>query len=484
MSLRFFLLACCAGGVTLRAQPPRDVVIQGVTLVEGEGAPRPGMSVRVSSGRIVEVAPRVHASRGAVVVDGRGKFLIPGLWDLHVHQALSIWKGLPADSSAEYFHALFLAHGVTAVRDMGGDLATLRRWKRAALEGTALVPLQVVTGEKLGQYPVVPGAPNPIRNDADARRAVEMLAAGGADFVKVTDLPPARLDEVSRSARSARLPLAGHVAADITLAGALRAGFISSEHLDDVLLSSTPAERKLRARIGQQGPPPLWERAWRRLTGPLPDAEVVAADGFDLPRFDALAGALKRVGHTLVPTLRMTGVRLRIGLPALRMPSDSFEIRLPTEPRDGYATAPVPAGSANHRVWSRVCEVTGLLHRRGVALLPGTDTPSLYAVPGESLHDELELMVGCGMSPAGVLRAATVGAATLVGAAAESGRIAPGYRGDLVLLDANPLDDIRNTRRIHAVIRGGRLLPRATLDSLVASAAQVVARRRPLFGDR
>lgn len=466
-------MALVVVGVAIRpaeGQPGRATVISNVTVFDGTAAgPRPGRSVLIRGARIVEVAAAesLAVPRGAQVIDGRGRFLIPGLWDLHVHQALRPWVDRPWEDNARYFHALLLAHGVTGVRDMAGDLATLVQWRAEIASGERLGPRQVVTGQKMGVAPVVPGAPMPVRTPADVDSAVRMLARGGADFVKIDGLPATLLPALRDITRAVGLRFTGHVAIDASVIESARLGHHSIEHLFGVLETASSQEDRIR-RLAQQPKAPFLDRLVDYVTKRgLPTTEERGASTLDPRRLDSMARVLASTGTAIVPTLRLNGIRFSVPDSALLPPPDSLLIRAAPPHTGPWVFTPAAAGSKAQLVWKPYCAVVRQFQDAGVRVLPGSDAPTLYAVPGRSLIEELQMLVRCGLSPSEALRSATSSAAAFLRLEHETGTIQPGRRADLVLLDADPTRDIGNLRQVRAVVAGGRVLGRPQLDSLI-----------------
>lgn len=431
------------------ATPP-DLVIRDVSLWDGV---RPGIqigrTVVVRYGTIVDVGPsaEVEIPAGATVVDGKGEFLIPGLWDMHVH---ALWA---ADVPATFL-PLFVAHGVTGVRDMGGTLDVLAQARYDVRMDRYPAPRLVVSGMILdGPEPVHPEVSIAIADAADARRAVERLARADVDFLKVYTLLPAEAFEAGVEQAAVRsLPVAGHVPAAVGPIAAAEAGMLSVEHtmneLDGFCAREEPeACEPIVAAFREHG---TWQVPVLAVERDQAKEEM-AAD----PRLAYMPESLLQYWF---------GTR----------PSAADE----SAPADGRPPAPGPAERTvelPEEAW-----LTTLLHEAGVPILAGTDAGVPFSLPGWSLHEELGLLVAAGLTPAEALEAATRGPAEYLGRAEELGTIEVGRRADLVLLRGNPLEDIRNTRAIEAVILDGELLDRkaldAVLDELRAMAGEVHTR--------
>ncbi|MBL8179819.1 MAG: amidohydrolase family protein [Bryobacterales bacterium] len=387
------------------------LLIVNVTLIDGTGAPPAGpRSVLIRNGRIVSVDAAAQPPRGAEILDGSGKFLIPGLWDMHTHVLADAGNAFPK----------LLAAGVTGIRNMHeqtADALGLAMRLRAEVEqGERLGPRIVLNGPILdGPLPTYDGS-LAIGDAPAGRRAVRTLRARGADFIKVYDLLPRdAYFAIAGEARKLRLPFAGHVPIWVTAEEAARAGQRSIEHLSGIFEACTAdgnLDRQLKQAMN------LWPIARAVSAQQMHETVRKAAATYDgsicAPLFRLFVE--KRVWQC--PTLCMLGAVQSAGL-----------------------------------------QVVGQLHRTGVGILAGTDAGNRGSEPGDSLHRELELLVEAGLTPLEALQSATRNAAWFLGKQKEWGTIEKGRAADLVLLEANPLEDIRNTRRIAAVVLRGRVLP-------------------------
>jgi imidazolonepropionase-like amidohydrolase len=445
-------------------------------------APLRDATIVLQGDRIVAVGPRttVAIPRNATVIDARNAYVIPGLWDMHTHIAQALAPGVELETNAGYFLPLFLAYGVTGVRDMAGDLSTLRRWRNDITRGIRQGPRLLITGEKLGKGPVVPGAPFPIRTAGDIERSVRALRDSGASFVKVEAVPPQLFGVVTRGAWNAGLRVAGHVDLDQSVRELARAGIRSVEHLDGVLLATNRDESVVRTRLLQNRKPTIWHRLLVKLgmRQAISEPAAAALDGYSASRADSLFDLFHQTGTWQCPTLRLLGALYREQDPNLRLAPDSLLLRAVATPWNGFAAAPLPASNPLAGVYPKLQEIVRRMSERGVGILAGTDTPALFAVPGRSLHEELGLLVAAGLTPRTALRAATTGPADFLEARDSLGTIRVGAMADLVLLDGDPLADIANTQRIRAVIARGRYLDRPALDSMIAEGARVAQRVR------
>lgn len=447
-------------GVRASAQtpppPPRAIAIVHATVITmADSVPLRDGTILVERDRIVAVGPNgsVRIPAKARIIDAAGKFVLPGLWDMHVHAAVP---------GGEPLLGLYLANGVTGVRDMGGDLATIRRWRRKIRSGTLAGPRIVASG------PYLQGGPAAlphfvVRTPEEARAAVDSLARLGADFVKVHELvPPAAFFALARAARSRGLVLAGHVQPGVTNEQAADSGQRSLEHLNGFINPCSAAD-SLRLAAAH----PLHRYAL---------GECGTAD--QRPGYRHLATLPTWVTPTLV------ALEMVAALPGDKLASDTLAHYLPAVLREAMAAAleiptdmPADAGVFGRMLWSKRLEVVRGLAGAGVGLLAGTDAPLPNSIPGFGLHAELEALVRSGLSPWEALRAATAEPARYF-ATDSIGSIRAGGVADLVVLDANPLIEIRNTRSIAWVVAAGRVYSASGLDRLKVTALRAAGAAR------
>jgi imidazolonepropionase-like amidohydrolase len=438
-------------------KPPAQVAITQVTVIDATGAPaRPDMTVVISRDRITDLgkAGRVVIPPKARRVDGKGKFLIPGLWDMHVHAF-----------DRRMFFPLFLANGVTGVRDMFDPYMQFKEWRKEITAGKYLGPHLVGAG------PLVDG-PNPFwpgslvaRDAAEGRKAVGTIKRRGADFVKVySKLPRAAYFAIAAEARKQGIPFAGHVPEAVSAAEASDAGQKSMEHLYGIALACSTHEKELRHDlVGALAKPDNQAVRFAMIR-----ANARAGESYDAKKAAALFARFAKNGTWQCPTL-----------PVLRSLASLGDKDFTSDPRVKYVSPfirqalwgrkfPADVLGNNRRVFRRALRLVGAMHKAGVGILAGTDTPNPYCFPGFSLHDELALLVQAGLTPMEALQCATRNPAKFLGKSATLGTVEKGKLADLVLLDANPLEDIRNTRKIGAVVLGGQVLARAELQKMLA----------------
>ncbi|ANZ41765.1 amidohydrolase [Lentzea guizhouensis] len=455
--------AFAAGGLT---------ALVGATLVDGTGRPPVRDATVVLAGdRILAAGRRRNLPRGVRVVDVAGKYVIPGLWDLHTH----------ASFFATTLPALHVVHGVTGIREMMG------------MPETHDVRRQIETGELLGPRMVIgstivdgPGSIWPgtdiVRTPEEARAAVRRAHAAGADFVKVYSfLSPSSYEAIAAECRRLRIPFAGHVPARVPVQDALEQH--THEHMYNLFSSTSDDAEALYARLRSLPDDPADPNWWGRQAGRLERAAVATHSP---ARASALFASMVARGAWQSPTLFVERNMSRSPEMIVNDPVALERLRyIPVELREQWATImsgrPVrtPEDVAEGvRFGDARLRLLGEMHAAGVGVVAGTDAGFAYVFPGFSLHDELALLVRAGLSPMAALRAATSEAARCAGRAHESGTVTPGKQADLVVLDADPLADIRNTARIHAVVSRGRYLGPADRARVLAGIEE--AAREPV----
>jgi imidazolonepropionase-like amidohydrolase len=447
------------------AQSTRQLVLTHVTVLDMTGAPaQPDRTVVITGDRITELGPSagVQTPKDAQVVDATGKFLIPGLWDMHVH-----WF----DKS---YLPLFLANGVTGIRQMWG-MPFHHQWRQEIEQGTLLGPrMEIPTAIVDGPKPIWPGS-IAVKDAAEGRQVVLQAKQEGADFIKVySRLPRDAYFAIADEAKKQGIPFAGHVPSAVTVIEASDAGQKSIEHLTGVLEACSAREEELRKKSdevmanlppGKTFPDPASLRALSRLR----------LDTFSPEKANALFAHLARNHTWQCPTLTVLRNMAFIQDPAIRndprlkyMPA---EIRSGWDPKGDFRLQDRTAEDyeLSQAAYRKQKELVGPMRRAGVEFLAGTDVINPYCFPGFSLHDELGLLVEAGLSPLEALQAATLNPARYLGREKDLGTVEKGKIADLVLLDANPLEDIGNSRKIEAVVFGGKLLPKAELEKMLGN---------------
>ena len=462
------------------AQSP-TVAIRGITVVDvRDGSLHPEQTVLVTGNRIAAVGSvrEVAVPDDAKVVEAAGGYLIPGLWDMHVHSVANVAldSSLRSVAAQAWHFPLFLAHGVTGVRNMNdgaGDvtLALTRTVRRQLAEGVLRGPPRFLSaGPSLDGDPPLGSNPVIVRTAPEARAAVQQLVSNGADLVKVYEnLSREAYFAIMDEARRRRIPVDGHVPFRITPEEAAAAGQRTAEHPDALAAGcSTAAEverKRFASVLANYDRLPEGEKflAMFRHVRALydsrdPSACASAIEAFRRNRVAVTADLLAYHHVVHAEQVLSDPARMRLVPQEVRRNWENWFHSETTREFQSILRPIVPLELENVR----------LLNEAGVLLLAATDVGVPLQVPGISLHVELERLVEAGLSPLEALRTATFNPARVLGMADSVGTIEPGKLADLVLLDADPLEDIRNTQKIRAVVADGRLYRRADLDQLLA----------------
>ena len=448
------------------------LTITHVTIIDMTGAPpRADQTIIMKKERIAAIGTSnaVAIPRGAQVLDAHGKFLIPGLVDMHVHLTAA---GEP-DGSRKFVLPLLLANGITSVRDMGGYLESLIPLRHEIEEGKRLGPRIVTPGPYLDGSPPSFEPSLVVTNRVQVNEDVHQLVLRRVDFIKVQSLLSRdAYFAIAEAAKQEHIAFVGHVPDRITAAEAADAGQHSIEHLTNVLRGCSRDEPKLMREqlylpLKQESAPQSRERIvrWRQ--------ELL--DSYSPENAAALIARFREKDVWQTPTL-------------ILLKNDAFPALENTDASDEHAKY-VPArtldtwrktrsvqmqfvspqdSQLNARLLQKSMNLVAEMQEAGVRILAGTDSPAPFVFPGSSIHDELQVLVEAGLTPLQALQSATGSPAEFLHATKDLGTIEQGKFADLVLLDANPLEDIRNTRKIRAVILRGKFLDRAALDSLLA----------------
>lgn len=422
-------------------------------------------TVVVEGGKIKLIAQTesISLDGDVKIIDGSGKYLIPGLSDMHVH----IWS--------EQEPPLYVANGVTLVRNMWGETFTLKI--RDDINSGNILGPTIITGGR-----IVDGAPRmwdgseEIKTEEEARAIVRAHKSAGYDFIKVySSLTPELFDIIADEAKAQNIPFSGHVPMSVTLEHAMRSGMTTIEHLTGF----KEATYKEGVDFGKG----FFSKERMDIGSKLNSGELSFDDIFDPSKTKTMAAIATETGVWNVPTLividkifltrkeadvQFSRPEIKYIVPAIQSmwnPDNDFRRKNTTDEQL----------KAMQGFFQREVDTVTTLHEAGANIMSGTDAPNPYVFHGFSLHEELALFVKAGMTPYEALRTSTINPAKFLNAVGEFGTITVGARADMVLLDANPLEDISNAQMRSGVMLRGRWLPEAELQK----ALEVVAKEAP-----
>ena len=444
----FLFLAFMLSGL-LRAQTsPTALVLRGGTLVDvASGKEIPDSTIVMRGERIEQVGSgNMGIPDGAQIIDAKGKWIIPGLIDSHAH----------AENPDETPFSLYLANGVTTIRNPGGNITVLRLTRERLLRGELIGPRLFFSGPLLdGIPPVWPDMSLLVDTPQRARSAVNFLADQGVDFVKVyNNVKEPELRAIIETAKERGLPVAGHIPRTMTMTRAVELGMTRLEHIRVTgreILSAEEADKIDPLPLGRREPL-LWQR-------------------FDLQseKIHALIQRLAESKLFLDPTLVIAEETEVPDLDADRNDPNNQYLSPQVVERAVNMKSPIyelPADlqAAGLEAFQKQEKFVGMCNQAGVRIIAGTDGPGIgRLLPGFGLHQELELLVASGLSPLQVLRAATLTAAEALGKDDQLGTVEPGKLADMVVLDADPLKQVQNLKKIHLVVQGGKTYERDPL---------------------
>jgi imidazolonepropionase-like amidohydrolase len=445
-----------------------------VTVIDpASSSKRSNQTVIISGHRITQIS-EAPPPNDAKIIEGKGKFLVPGLCDMHLHLA-----GVSANPrwSRDTLLPLLIAHGVTTVRDMGGDLSAIQDWRKNIEAGKLIGPRIYSPGPMLDGGKSEPPALRAVSTPNEARRAVRDLKAKGVDFIKVLS----RLDResylaIAEEAHKQNLSFVGHVPNSIRAAEASAAGQKSIEHIfySNLTFDCSAREAELRKQSSAA-------RAQH-------DSVAAAA-----ARDEANVSFSSEKANTLWQTLIRNHTWVVPTLVAIRTIGQERELARSNPPGLAYLPAKLRQSWSPDEIEKEVSSqvanwyesqfetdlrLAKSMHAAGVRLMAGSDSLDPFNFPGPSLHEELRLLTEIGLTPMEALQAATSSPAEFLNGNKEWGAIQPGRIADLVLLDANPLEAIGNTTKISAVIVGGKCFDRVALDAMLAKARSAADQAR------
>lgn len=448
-------------------QPSRSYVLYNVNIIHVEdGSVEYGKAVRIENDEIVAIGD-FKALKNSVAasarIDGKNKFLIPGLWDMHIHL-----EGAELVEDNKALLPIFLAYGITTVRDCASDLGKqVLTWREEIAQGKLVGPNIYTAGRKLEGKNSIWKGDLEIENEQELNSMLDTLDSDKVDFVKITEntLQGDLFLKSVKAAHARGYRVSGHVPVDVTINQLADAGYTSVEHASYLL------------RLGGDEPRIQADLHAGKIT--KAEAETQYTNTFDQARAVAQYKKLGERGLFVCPTL--IGSYQLAYLKETDHSKDQFLNYLTEKFVSNYQwriqrmanETPAQLQQRKDRLELLKTQLP-LMQQAGIKLMAGSDAAAhnTYVYPAESLLQELEIFQQAGLTPLQILKSATLAGAQYFGVADKTSSIASGKNADLVLLDENPLKDIRALRKVNSVIVRGTLYSRAQLDKFLADAHQ------------
>ena len=449
------------------------ICIENVNTIDAKTGLQNNQTIIIQEGKILKISPsdKLKLSPKNKIVDGSNKFLIPGLWDGHVHFSY-------IEELAPVMFDLFLAYGITSVRDTGGKIDFVKKWKDKALKDPKNAPRVMIAGPLLDGTPIIYNGSKPsspalgveINSIEEAEEYVNHLINMDVDLLKAYEmLTPEQFIAITKIAKEKGLKVTGHVPLSMDVISASNAGLNSMEHL-----------RNLEMSISEDADVLLEKRKELLLAGKMDQGSVLRSRVHSAQRTHAIENGddiqTKKVLNVLAKNQTWQIPTLSIMTASTERPFAKSEWRasfkyLPkttgqgwTERSKKFLESEISEESQNYTNWS--FNMVGKINEAEIGIMAGTDCPIFFLTPGLSLHGELELLVKSGLTPMEALEAATLRPAEYFNMEDKIGLIAEGMLADLILLEANPLDNISNTKKIDSVFKEGKLFSREDLDKI------------------
>jgi len=449
------------------------LTITNATVIDvSNGALRRGQTIVVDGNHIVRVGlPSTAVAAGGQVVDVKGMYVIPGLWDMHTHA----YFGWSRDFGDSYVLPMFIANGVTGIRDMGSDLDSVLQARNLVAAHRLTGPRMVVSGPMLDGPRVTFAASIAIATQDDGRKAVRLLKSKGVDFIKIqSGVPRDAYPAIADEAKKQGLPFDGHVPDAIRASEAIAAGQRTFEHLIGIFEASTPDEDAFLSRRYGAGKDPSVNKSL-----------AAFLDRYDPARERTIIERLAASGVWQCPTLFWERGQWLVDVIDWRQDSDIaytprtwIEKKYPSSQKSIAESMDSDPLDVRRRFVEHELELVRALHAAGVPFLAGTDTPAgVDVTPGISLHLELQRFVDAGLTPLEALQTATINPARFFGRTSDFGSVQAGRLADLLILSANPLEDIANTRTISGLVADGKYWAPTEIGRLRQRLKQVAAER-------
>ncbi|HEV2731222.1 MAG TPA: amidohydrolase family protein [Terriglobales bacterium] len=471
----FFLAFLCLNPyiwAQSNAEPSAQTLIfTNVNVVDTRGGGiLPDMTVVVRSGRIQAVArfSLIAGSHNVRVINAAGKYMMPGLWDMDVHSAST-----SAAWDEKIIYPLYVANGVTGVRDMGADPDLLEQ-QQQRVEGGALPGPHILLAGPLLSSGKSATQDVAVNNPTEARDAVAQLQKRGVNLLTIrSDISRESYFALAAEAAKLKIQFAGPIPDSVTAAEASAAGQRSIERLSGILLACSSEEEALRQRASQA--------LANQDVALHASVDTLAMATYDPEKAWNLFVELSNNNTWQVPALVWSQTMVSMGDTSFaaepRLKYVPISVRHQWELKELRPRTSPDALELAKKHSARELELVNAMRRAGVQFMAGSNGPDTYVFPGFSLHTELEWLVKSGFTPTQALQAATFNPALFLAELDKFGVVESGHAADLVLLEANPLEDIRNTRKIAAVMMGGKYYSRQELDRILAQIAEIARRK-------
>ena len=458
-------------------QPPQfknAIYITHINTIDGENGLQQDMTVVIEQDRIVKVEKSNDRplDETSTIIDGTGKYLIPGLWDAHVHFAY-------LEDLAPSMFDLFLIHGITSVRDTGGKMKFVKKWKDLSMENPRDAPRVMIAGPLIDGTPNVydgstPGRPELSVGSAsveEIKALVQQLAEEGVDFLKAYEmLSPEQFYALMEMAKEKDLKVTGHIPLSMDAAMVSNAGIHSLEHLRNIEMSCVENAEELLGERQQMLADGQEEEGGILRTKIHQAQRAIAIQNENEAKTEEILNLLAKNQTWQVPTLGLHTLQTRKHVTREDW-RETFQLLPDTMSKqwlagsDGIKAMEKTAESILQANWAK--NMVKKIHEKGIGIMAGTDCPIAYLTPGYSLHEELALLVESGLNPLEAIESATTMPATYFSMEDELGLIKEGFLADLVILENNPLDKIENSKSIEAIFKSGKYRSRADLDELI-----------------
>jgi len=468
--LAFLLFTCSPSDAVFEGA----ICIQNISTIDPQDGLKENQTVIIRDGKILKIAPtsELKISPTNNIIDGSGKFMIPGLWDAHVHFSYM-------EEVAPIMFDLFLAYGITSVRDTGGRIEFVKEWQDNANANPTTAPRVMIAGPLLDGMPNVYDGSDPghpllsvgLATVDDVNEQIELLDSIGVDFLKSYEmLTPEQFTALTKLAREKGYKVTGHVPLSMDVMMASNAGLNSMEHMRNLELSCASNADELLAQR-QQMLADGRNDAGGILRSRIHQAQrQTAIENYDPDKATEVLAVLAKNQTWQIPTMALNTIF--VDKPFMQAQWQESFTYMPDSTAERWneiiaevMNTEASAFRVQYAQWMK--DMINNVHKAGIGIMAGTDTPIGFLTPGFSLHEELNVLVSSGLSPIEALKAATTNPAKYFNMDNELGSIKENFWADLLILNANPLDDINNTRNISAVIKQGKVYDRVDLDKML-----------------